>query len=187
MAGSAQNGSQLHLVLYEPVIPQNTGSIARLCACIGAKLHLIHPLGFKTDDAAVRRAGLDYWEHVDIAEHANWEEFLKTEEPQSLFLFTKWADRPYHEADIRPPSYLVFGNETLGLPPQLHDNYVGRRLWIPMRSDIVRSLNLSQAAAIAAYESLRQASFAGLEDLADVPRGGIKRPTIQPPPIYLQP
>lgn len=172
----------VHIVLHQPVIPQNTGSIARLCACINARLHLIHPLGFKTDEKSVRRAGLDYWEHVDLHEHANWDAFIDAEKPESLFLFTKWADQPYHAADLRPPCYLVFGNETVGLPPELHERYAGQRLWIPMRSDIVRSLNLAQSAAVAAYESLRQEGFSELAGFADIPRGGIKRPTLYPPP-----
>ena len=179
--------AKLNIVLHEPRIPQNTGSIARLCACIGARLHLIHPLAFKIDEASVRRAGLDYWEYVDIVEHANWDAFLATEKPQSVFLFTKWADRPYHEADLRPPAYLVFGNESVGLHPELHAQYEGNRLWIPMRSDIVRSLNLAQAAAVAAYESLRQEGFSELEHFAETPRGGIKIPTVQPPPAHLVP
>jgi tRNA (cytidine/uridine-2'-O-)-methyltransferase len=166
----------VHLVLYQPVIPQNTGSIARLTACTGTRLHLIHPLGFKTDEASVRRAGLDYWEHVDIREHADWNAFLTTEAPERLFLFTKWADKPYDEADYSGPVYLVFGNESLGLPAEIHEQYQGNRLWIPMRSDIVRSLNLAQAAAIVAYEALRQQGFGDLKDLAHAPRGGIKRP-----------
>jgi tRNA (cytidine/uridine-2'-O-)-methyltransferase len=177
----------VHIVLFQPVIPQNTGSIARLCACIGAKLHLIHPLGFNIDEKSVRRAGLDYWDQVQIAEHSNWDAFLETEQPQQLFLFTKWADRSYHEADLKPPCYLVFGNETMGLPPELHEQYAGNRLWIPMRSDIVRSLNLSQAAAVAAYEALRQVQFAELAALAETPRGGITREPYAPPPEHLRP
>lgn len=161
----AEPAPLFHLVLYQPVIPQNTGSIARLCACVGIPLHLIHPLGFQTDAAAVRRAGLDYWEHVDVREHASWETFLEREQPDSVYLFTKWADRPYHEVAFRTPAYLVFGNEVSGLPPELHERYVGNRLWIPMHTDRVRSLNLAQAAAIASYEVLRQTGFQGLKDI----------------------
>lgn len=148
-----------HIVLYQPVIPQNTGSIARLCACTGAALHLIHPLGFQVDEAAVKRAGLDYWPHVEIYEHANWEAFLEKEQPERLFFLSKLAKKSYVEQRFEAPSYLVLGSETKGLPPEIWERYPERFFIIPMRTHLVRSLNLSQAAAVVLYEALRQADF----------------------------
>lgn len=145
-----------HIVLYQPVIPQNTGSISRLCACTGATLHLIHPLGFRIDEAAVKRAGLDYWAHVDIRSHNNWEAFLENERPEHIFFLTKFAHRSYTEVQFPIDSYLVFGSETTGLPDLLHKTYADKLLRIPMRTHLVRSLNLSQAAGIVLYEVLRQ-------------------------------
>src|SRR4051812_36839258 len=110
-----------HVVLYEPVIPQNTGSIARLCACTGAVLHLIHPLGFQVDAKAVKRAGLDYWPHVDVRNHENWDKFLEAEKPRELFFFSKFATEGYQKIQFPRSSYLVFGSETKGLPPFLHE------------------------------------------------------------------
>jgi tRNA (cytidine/uridine-2'-O-)-methyltransferase len=151
-----------HVVLYQPVIPQNTGSIARLCACTGAVLHLIHPLGFQTDEAKVKRAGLDYWEHVDIREHASWEAFLDAEAPQELYFFSKKAHHPFTQVSYPRGCYLVLGSETSGLPESWFDKHPGRFLQIPMRTDLVRSLNLAQAAALVLYEGLRQHNYPGI-------------------------
>lgn len=151
---------KIHLVLYEPVIPQNTGSIARLCACTGAVLHLIHPLGFRTDAASVKRAGLDYWPHVDVREHANWENFLAQEKPEHTFFFSKHATTPYTKAPLKTqPLYLVFGSETTGLPPSFREIYPHNFFIVPMRTHLVRSLNLAQCAAVVLYEAIRQSSL----------------------------
>ena len=156
--------SDFHIVLHEPVIPQNTGSIARLCACTGATLHLIHPLGFQVDEASVRRAGLDYWPFVSIKNHLDWEHFLESESPQKLFFFSKWGTKSFYQQTLTPPIYLVFGSETSGLPESLWKRYPELFLKVPMRTDIVRSLNLSQCAAVVLYEALRQFGFsAGIE------------------------
>jgi tRNA (cytidine/uridine-2'-O-)-methyltransferase len=146
----------IHLVLVEPLIPQNTGAIARLCACTGATLHLVHPLGFRTDAKSVRRAGLDYWEHVSIREHASWAAFLEAERPEELHFFSSKASRTMYDVTYSPRTFLVFGNESRGLPPQLHSDFRDRFVLIPMRTHLVRSLNLAQSAAIALYEALRQ-------------------------------
>ncbi len=148
-----------HIVLHQPVIPQNTGSIARLCACTGATLHLIHPLGFKTDAARVKRAGLDYWDHVGVREHLDWAEFLKKEAPKELFFFSKKATKPFGKAVFPKDTYLVLGSETEGLPTSLFEAYPDRFLQIPMRTHLVRSLNLAQAAAVVLYEALRQHDY----------------------------
>ena len=152
-----------HIVLFQPVIPQNTGSVARLCACTGSVLHLIHPLGFQTDQKAVRRAGLDYWPHVDIREHLNWEAFLEAEKPSNLNFFSKFAGPTYTEAKLTPPSYLVFGSETTGLPDAIWEKNTEKFFQIPMRRNLVRSLNLAQAVAIVQYEGLRQEGFPDLD------------------------
>lgn len=151
-----------HVVLHQPVIPQNTGSIARLCACTGAALHLIHPLGFRVDEASVKRAGLDYWPHVDVREHASWEAFVEKERPEAFFLFTKHATRPFYSCKIPDGSYFVLGAETTGLPAALRERHADRCVRIPMRTHLVRSLNLAQAAAIVLYEGLRQNGMAEL-------------------------
>ncbi len=152
-----------HIVLFQPVIPQNTGSIARLCAATGATLHLIHPLGFSTSDAAVKRAGLDYWPHVTIREHLNWQVFLEAERPERLFFFSKFASRSYTTTAFSPPCYLVFGNETEGLPQTMRSQFAELFFLIPIRRELVRSLNLSQSAAIVLYEAMRQNQFADLD------------------------
>ena len=153
--------NKLNIVLYQPVIPQNTGSIARLCACTAATLHLIHPLGFSVDDTSVKRAGLDYWPFVDVKNHPSWESFLGTEEPNQLTLYTKFATQIYTECEYRLPTYLVFGSETQGLPKALHETYRSHLYKIPMRTSIVRSLNLAQSAAIVLYEVIRQHNLSG--------------------------
>jgi len=160
-----------HLVLYEPVIPQNTGSIARLCACTGATLHLIHPLGFQVDEASVRRAGLDYWPHVKIKNHENWESFLSSENPKRLFFFSKWGKKSFWEGVFEPPVYLVLGSETQGLPEQLWKKYPEHFLKVPMHTEIVRSLNLAQCAALVLYEALRQSGFSAGLELSEFPDG----------------
>ncbi|MCB0403682.1 MAG: tRNA (cytidine(34)-2'-O)-methyltransferase [Bdellovibrionales bacterium] len=147
---------RFHIVLHEPVIPQNTGSIARLCACTGASLHLIHPLGFAIDESKVKRAGLDYWPHLDVMEYENWEHFLEARKPEQLFLFTKFSKRSFYSVSIPPGAYLVFGSETKGLPLSLRENYPEACVQIPMRTELVRSLNLAQCAAVSVYEAIRQ-------------------------------
>jgi tRNA (cytidine/uridine-2'-O-)-methyltransferase len=153
------SGQSFHIVLHEPVIPQNTGSIARLCACTGAVLHLIHPLGFLVDEASVKRAGLDYWPHVEVREHSDWTAFCEKERPEFFFFFSKFATRTYSEISFPRGAYLIFGSETKGLPRSLHETFSVRFYKIPMRTHLVRSLNLSQAAAIVLYEALRQNGF----------------------------
>jgi tRNA (cytidine/uridine-2'-O-)-methyltransferase len=153
------SGSAFNLVLYQPVIPQNTGSIARLCACTGAALHLIHPLGFRIDEASVKRAGLDYWPFVDVKSYENWSDFLDKQRPEHLHLFSKFATQPYHQAQFPSPLYLIFGSETTGLPKEIWDAHRADFYQIPMRTHLVRSLNLSQCAAIVLYEALRRQNF----------------------------
>lgn len=144
----------LHVILVEPEIPPNTGNIARLCAATGSHLHLVHPLGFSVDEKAVRRAGLDYWHLVDVTEHESVEPVLTRFEPRCFF-FSGTAERSYLDVTYQPGDALIFGKESVGLPPALLDRSPERVLGIPMPGQ-VRSLNLANAVAIALYEALRQ-------------------------------
>lgn len=151
----------LHVVLYEPEIPQNTGNIARLCAAVGASLHLIEPLGFFLDDRRMKRAGLDYWEQVAMRRYSGWGEFTASHPGADLWFFTTKAARSYADTVYGPGDFLVFGPETRGLPPALLETAPMRCLRLPMKPG-ARSLNLANSAAVAVYEALRQNGFPGL-------------------------
>jgi len=146
----------MHVVLYQPEIPQNTGSIARLCAATATPLHLVRPLGFEITDKHLKRAGLDYWPHVDVRLHDSWERFLAIHGDERLLLFSKKASRSYTEARYGEKDFLVFGPETRGLPEALLRAETERAFRIPMMTPAVRSLNLSNAVSIVLYEGLRQ-------------------------------
>ena len=146
----------MHVVLFEPEIPPNTGSVARLCAATLTPLHLIEPLGFKIDDKHLKRAGLDYWEFVDLRVHKSWNDFIASARPHRLWYFSKRAVKSYTTAEYSSDDFLVFGPETRGLPQQLLDTEPDDALRIPMMGTGVRSLNLSNAVSIVLYEGLRQ-------------------------------
>ncbi|MBI4526015.1 MAG: tRNA (uridine(34)/cytosine(34)/5-carboxymethylaminomethyluridine(34)-2'-O)-methyltransferase TrmL [Deltaproteobacteria bacterium] len=146
----------MHVVLVEPEIPPNTGSIARLCAATSTPLHLIAPLGFKIDDKHLKRAGLDYWKYVDVRLHDSWQSFLRTESQPHLLFFSKRAKTSYTRARYREADFLVFGPETRGLPQEWLDAHPENSYRIPMMGKGVRSLNLSNAVSIVLYEALRQ-------------------------------
>jgi tRNA (cytidine/uridine-2'-O-)-methyltransferase len=146
----------VHVVLFQPEIPPNTGSVARLCAATLTPLHLIEPLGFKIDDKHLKRAGLDYWEFVDLRVHKSWDDFLANMKPRSLLFFSKRANKSYTSLRYDENDFLVFGPETRGLPQELLDANPGQALRIPMMGAGVRSLNLSNAVSIVLYEALRQ-------------------------------
>jgi len=148
----------LHVVLYQPEIPQNTGNIGRSCVAVGAKLWLVRPLGFRVDQRALRRAGLDYWRSLEWESVTCWAELIERLPAPRPWLFTKAASQLYTRAAYTSGDVLVFGRETQGLPPALLDEYADRCLRIPMR-DAVRSLNLGSAAAVAMYEAVRQIGF----------------------------
>ncbi|SFA81660.1 MULTISPECIES: tRNA (uridine(34)/cytosine(34)/5-carboxymethylaminomethyluridine(34)-2'-O)-methyltransferase TrmL [unclassified Bacillus (in: firmicutes)] len=155
----------LHVVLYQPQIPANTGNIARTCAGTDSVLHLIRPLGFSTDDKALKRAGLDYWEFVKVVYHDSLEEFYEKNEGGEFFYLTKFGEKPHSTFDYSDPSkdyYFIFGRETTGLPKDVIEKNKERSLRIPM-NDNIRSLNLSNTAAILIYEALRQQNFAHLK------------------------
>ena len=147
-----------HLVLVAPEIPGNTGNIARLCAATGAVLHLIDPLGFDVSDAAVKRAGLDYWNAVTVHRHGNLEAYRENHADARRFYFTTRATINYTDVQFAAGDHLVFGSESTGLPQDLLDEDPDRVIGIPILLDHVRSLNLANAASIVLYEALRQAN-----------------------------
>ena len=144
-----------NVVLLEPEIPQNTGNIGRLCVGTGCKLHLIRPLGFSLDDRYMKRAGLDYWQHLEWTIHDSFESFLEAEEPERFFCFTKKTERVHWDVAFRQGDYLVFGKETTGLPEPMIEQYADRCLRLPMTGP-TRSINLSNSVAVAVYEGMRQ-------------------------------
>ena len=147
----------MHVVLFEPDIPGNTGNVGRTCLATGSTLHLVGPLGFSLDDRYVRRSGLDYWSKVKVERHAGWETFIATLAPRAgLFFFSKKAEQPFWNACFDADSYLVFGCETRGLPSWFAERYSERFYQIPMAQDSVRSLNLATAVGVVVYEALRQ-------------------------------
>jgi tRNA (cytidine/uridine-2'-O-)-methyltransferase len=152
----------MHIVLVEPEIPPNTGNIARLCAATRTSLHLIEPLGFKLDDAQLKRAGMDYWAQVNWHRWKSWSEFREQLPASARLWFIESAGpRSYTEAVFAADDYLVFGRETAGLPPALLETNGERWLRIPMFNPESRSLNLSNCAALVLYEALRQIGFKG--------------------------
>lgn len=146
----------LHVALWEPEIPPNTGNVARLCAATGTRLHLIGRLGFRLDDKALKRAGLDYWPAVDWARHATFAEFEAAVDPARVWCVETPADLPYTRSAFRDGDCLLFGNESSGLPHVIRERFAGRLLGIPMPTGAVRSLNLATAVGVVLYEALRQ-------------------------------
>jgi tRNA (cytidine/uridine-2'-O-)-methyltransferase len=153
----------LHIVLFQPEIPQNTGNIGRMCALTCSRLHLIHPLGYEITDKNLKRAGMDYWHSLDVHQHADWDAFKRSEAgPKRLWLFTTKTAQSYWSASYADGDGLVFGNEGHGAPEWLHAEFGDdRRVTIPHGNHALRSLNLSTAAGIACYEALRQTQLLG--------------------------
>lgn len=151
----------LHIVLFEPEIPPNTGNIIRLAANTGCQLHLIEPLGFKLDEKSVNRAGMDYAEIQDLRLHASWEEFLNDEKPARIFALSTKGTQCHSETRFQSGDYLLFGPETRGLPASIRESLpYGHVLRIPMAPNS-RSMNLSNAVAVMVYEAWRQLGYAG--------------------------
>ncbi len=146
---------RLHIVLFEPEIHYNAGAVGRTCVAVGAKLWFVRPLGFRLDDYHLRRAGLDYWQHLEWEVVDNWQALLEMLPNTGRWMFSKRAKRPYCEAQFQEGDVLVFGNESQGLPQSMIDAAMYRALRIPVREP-VRSLNLSNCVAILCYEALRQ-------------------------------
>jgi tRNA (cytidine/uridine-2'-O-)-methyltransferase len=173
MDAISPNDPLLHLVLDRPEIPNNTGNIGRTALALGARLHLIHPLGFDLSEKACRRAGLDYWPHLDWCEHADFDAYAATS-PGRVWLFTTAASRPHWDAPIQPGDHLMFGRESAGAGPEVH-RWIERtygpdhRLRLPMiRRPEARSLNLATAVAVAAYDVVRR--FREVPELSGDPR-----------------
>ena len=160
----------LNIVLVEPEIPQNTGNIARTCAALGAKLHLVKPLGFEISDKYLKRAGLDYWDKLDIEEHNSIDDFLAKYAPDknNMFFVTTKGKHCYSDIDYSTLDtiFLLFGKETKSLPENLLTKYIDKAIRIPMRKTL-RSLNLSNSVAILAYEVFRQNNFNSLEEISN--------------------
>ncbi|MFO1487167.1 MAG: tRNA (cytidine(34)-2'-O)-methyltransferase [Verrucomicrobiota bacterium] len=152
----------MNIVLLEPEIPPNTGNVARLCAATKTTLHLVEPFGFKLDDSQLKRAGMDYWQHVTWHRWKSWTEFVG-QLPASARLWFVESDGPtcYADAKFQPDDYLVFGRETAGLPRPILEQHRDRWLRIPMFNDAARSLNLSNCVALVLFEALRQQGFTG--------------------------
>jgi tRNA (cytidine/uridine-2'-O-)-methyltransferase len=146
----------MDVVLVAPEIPQNTGSIGRLCVATDSPLHLIDPLGFTIDDRHLRRAGLDYWPHLRWSRHASWDAFLAARRPGRLLCFAARTSRSYTTVRFREDDFLVFGCESRGLPPSIREAHADATFGIPLASEHVRSLNLATAVAVVVYEGLRQ-------------------------------
>ena len=154
----------MHIVLVEPEIPPNTGNIARSCAATGTVLHLVKPLGFSIDDKSLKRAGLDYWEHVKVEVHESLDDFMKTHEGKRMFLATTKGGHIYTDVDYRDDDMILFGKETAGLPKEFIEEHKEFAVRIPMSADTrLRSLNLSNCANIILFEALRQQGFPNLK------------------------
>lgn len=159
----------INIALIEPEIPQNTGNIARTCAAVGASLHLVKPLGFEIDDRKLKRAGLDYWDKLDITYYDGLDDFLEKNREEKMFFFTTKAKQSYTDVKYPGRVFIVFGKETKGLPEELLYANPEKCVRIPMR-DTLRSLNLSNSVAVAVYEVLRQRDFEGLREEGELTR-----------------
>jgi tRNA (cytidine/uridine-2'-O-)-methyltransferase len=151
----------LHIILFQPDIPQNTGNVGRLCAVTRSRLHLIHPLGFTITDRHLKRSGMDYWKSLDVHHHESWEAFSALKDrPRRIWLFTTAARRSFWDVEFADGDGLLFGKETAGCPQWLHD-WAGdeRRVTIPRFNSELRSLNLATSVGIATYEALRQIGY----------------------------
>lgn len=161
---------KLNIVLVEPEIPQNTGNIARTCAALGAKLHLVYPLGFSISEKQVKRAGLDYWDKLEIEEHISFSKFLEKYSPEktNMFFVTTKGKHVYSDPEYKKYDevYLLFGKETKGLPEEILQKYIDKTIRIPMREGL-RSLNLSNSVAIVAYDVERQCNFENLQEISN--------------------
>lgn len=167
---------RFNIVLINPEIPNNTGNIGRTAAATGCRLHVVHPIGFDMSEKARRRAGLDYWHLVDCVEHESWESFLRTESPRRVWLYTTKSSRPHWQAEFLPGDYLLFGRETQGAGPEIHQWVCeqfgdANRITLPMQSG-ARSLNLATAVCAAVYEGLRQLNLHCSGRCIDAPSDG---------------
>ncbi|MBO4618075.1 MAG: tRNA (cytidine(34)-2'-O)-methyltransferase [Lachnospiraceae bacterium] len=152
----------MHIVLHEPEIPANTGNIGRTCVATDTSLHLIEPLGFRLDEKSIKRAGMDYWEHLDVSTYINYEDFCKKNPGAKIWYATTKAKHSYTDVEFGPDDYIMFGKESAGIPEEILVEHEEQCIRIPMLPKI-RSLNLSNSVAIVLYEALRQQGFTGME------------------------
>ena len=152
----------MHIVLHEPEIPANTGNIGRTCVATDTSLHLIEPLGFRLDEKSIKRAGMDYWEHLDVSTYINYEDFCKKNPGAKIWYATTKAKHSYTDVEFGPDDYIMFGKESAGIPEEILVEHEEQCIRIPMLPKI-RSLNLSTSVAIVLYEALRQQGFTGME------------------------
>lgn len=152
----------MNIVLFEPEIPQNTGNIGRTCVATGTRLHLIGPMGFQITEKAVKRAGMDYWKYLDVTEYDGYEDFLEKNPGAKIYMATTKAKQRYTDVSYEEDCYIMFGKESAGIPEEILINHPDTCIRIPMNPDI-RSLNLSNSAAIVLYEALRQQDFKGMK------------------------
>ncbi len=153
----------MNIVLLEPEIPANTGNIGRTCVATGSRLHLIEPLGFVLNEKSVKRAGMDYWDKLDVQRYVNFADFLERNHPKRIFMATTKAHQCYTDVQFESDDYIMFGKESAGIPEEILVDYEATCIRIPMLPQI-RSLNLSNSVSIVLYEALRQQQFAGLEE-----------------------
>lgn len=151
-----------NIVLFEPEIPANTGNIGRTCVATGTRLHLIEPLGFRLNEKSIRRAGMDYWQDLDVTRYINWEDFLEKNPNARIYMATTKGKHLYTEVSYEPDCYLMFGKESAGIPEEILIQHPDECIRIPMIGE-TRSLNLSNSAAIVLYEALRQNGFAHMK------------------------
>lgn len=152
----------MHIILHQPEIPENTGNIGRTCAATGVSLHLIEPLGFRLNEKEIRRAGMDYWEHLDVTRYMNFDEFKAMHPDAKIWMATTKARQTYSEVSYGPDDFIMFGKESAGIPEELLVDYEKTCIRIPMLPQI-RSLNLSNSVAIVLYEALRQQNFTQMQ------------------------
>ena len=152
----------MHIILHQPEIPANTGHIGRTCVASGTSLHLIEPLGFRLNEKDIKRAGMDYWEHLQVQRYINFEEFKKTHPDAKIWMATTKAKLTYTDVNYGPDDFIMFGKESAGIPEEILVDHADTCIRIPMLSKI-RSLNLSNSVAIVLYEALRQQNFNGMQ------------------------
>ena len=154
--------AKLNIVLFEPEIPANTGNIGRTCVATGTRLHLIEPLGFRLNEKSIKRAGMDYWEHLDVTRYIDFQDFLERNPGAKIYMATTKAPKCYTEVEYEPDCYIMFGKESAGIPEEILLEHQKTAIRIPMMEEI-RSLNLSNSVAIVLYEALRQNQFAQMQ------------------------
>ena len=152
----------MNIILHQPEIPQNTGNIGRTCVATGSSLHLIEPLGFRLDEKSIKRAGMDYWQHLDVHRYVNFQEFLEKNPGAKIWMATTKAKHTYCDVEFGENDFIMFGKESAGIPEEILVDYEDTCIRIPMLPEI-RSLNLSNSVAIVLYEALRQQGFASMQ------------------------